>query len=151
MKTTIILALCLITSFGQAQNLMEKDVLGAWVLSIDIDQKIMEETEDLTSLERLLVRGASGFVQEVLDAIDLHFDFQPDGLVLLSVKVPTDDSIQKEPLTWSINDEGYLIIHELKSEHTQINFDALWQLDGAILQAYDQDTREKEHMILSRR
>ena len=101
-------------------------------------------------MERLLARGISGFVQEVLDVIDMTFIFEPDGVVHLTVRVPTEEKVQKETLTWAINKEGFLIIDEFKSEEQQINFDALWQLDGEVLQAYDRETREKESLTLSR-
>ncbi|MDA8650660.1 MAG: hypothetical protein P8O93_06645 [Flavobacteriaceae bacterium] len=149
-KYKLLVILMLLSGYTQAQKLKEKDVLGQWSLSIDIDEKIKEDTEDLGTMERLLARGISGFVQEVLDVIDMTFIFEPDGVVHLTVRVPTEEKVQKETLTWAINKEGFLIIDEFKSEEQQINFDALWQLDGEVLQAYDRETREKESLTLSR-
>ena len=69
---------------------------------------------------------------------------------LAKKRILAEEKVQKETLTWAINKEGFLIIDEFKSEEQQINFDALWQLDGEVLQAYDRETREKESLTLSR-
>ena len=84
-----LLALFLImttTTCAQNQQLKNK-VAGEWLLQIDLTKSIAEEThEDDELLEKAILSGLSGFIETILDAVEIKFLIHKDGTYSVVVK-----------------------------------------------------------------
>ena len=144
MKKSLILlfTFCIAISI-QAQKVKEKDIIGTWKLVIDIEEEMEEEAEDAdTMLEEIIIKSISGFVDGILDEIDIYFDFRPDNEVKITVKAY--DETETEYGRWFINKRGYLEIDD-EDDDDDFHFeseDDEWKLiDGILVSDEHEDDR----------
>lgn len=164
----LITALLLVTvclSVQAQQKVKEKDILGAWDLVIDIDHVKDEVEEELEEeefwLARSFAKSVSNFALDIVESIDVRFDFREDGEVKISVKVFGER--ETEWAEWFINDDGELIIQDEDNKRRRrgrnfsmgySNDDDVWLIKDGKLQAYEKGRRgrlEKQEIYLKRR
>ena len=142
-KTSLLILAFGIALFTQAQKVKEKDVIGTWKLIIDVEQEMEEEAEEADNmLEEIFIKAVSGFVDGILDGIDIYFDFREDNEVKITVHAYNEK--ETEYGRWFINKRGYLEIEDI-DDGDNITIDAdddEWKLiDGILVSDEHEDDR----------
>ena len=150
-KILITAAFIAISFSAQAQKLNEKKLMGSWHMVIDIDAAMKESQKDLNLFERMIVGSVSGFVDQVLEMVDITIEFKPKGKALLKVDGPDVEDKETTELTWQINANGDLIIDDYESDQAHVNMDNLWRLEGDRLQSYEPDGTKETAVYMIRK
>lgn len=133
-KTLIILTTLSLGFFSYGQKVKEKDVLGAWKLIINIEEEMEKEAEEAdTMLEEVFINVVSGFVDGILDDIEIYFDFREDNELRITVNAYNET--ETEYGRWFINKRGYLEIEDIDDD-SNISIDAEddeWKLVDGLL------------------
>lgn len=138
--TLIITALVLSLSLQAQKSIKERDILGEWKLIIDIDKnEIMEEIEeddDVPFFGEWIAESVLGLVSNVLDDLEIYFDFRKDGQVKVVAEIFGEREVEYSE--WYINGDGELVIGE-----TDIfdNDDDVWLMEGGRLVSYEHRKR----------
>lgn len=144
MKKSIILLSFILFSFSSySQKVKEKDIIGTWKLIIDVTEEMEKEAEDAdTMFEEVFINAISGFVDGIIEDIDIYFDFRKDNS--LKIVVHAYDEKETEYGTWFINRDGFLEIEGIDDDD-HINIDAdddEWKLiDGILVNDEHEDSR----------
>lgn len=143
-KTLLLLTAISIGLFSYGQKVKERDVIGTWKLIIDIEKEMEEEAEEAdTMLEEVFINAISGFVDGILDDIEIYFDFREDNE--LKITVNAYDETETEYGRWFINRRGYLEIEDIDDDDDRFNIDAdddEWKLiDGLLVSDEHEDDR----------
>lgn len=162
---TALLLVIVCISVQAQKKVREKDILGEWELVIDIDNVRDEVEEELEEeefwLARRFAKSMSNFALDIVESIDVRFDFRDDGDVKISVKVFGER--ETEWAEWYINDDGELIIEDEDDRRGRrkrnfsmgySNDNDVWLLEDGKLQSFDKDRRgrlEKQEVYLKRR
>ncbi|MFY0593484.1 hypothetical protein [Roseivirga sp.] len=153
-------------SLSAQSKVREKDILGQWDLVIDVDEardEIEEELEEEESwIARRFARGISNFALDIVESIDIRFDFREDGELKMSLNVLGEREV--EYLEWFINKDGELIIEDDDSDRRRgrnnrsfhfSNDDDVWLMKDGKLQAFEKTRRGrleiKEEVYLKKR
>lgn len=164
--TTTLLLVMFCASLTAQSRVREKDILGEWDLVIDLEEtrdEIEEELEEEESwIARRFARGISNFALDIVEKIDIKFDFREDGEVKMTINIFGERDV--EYLDWSINDDGELIIEDddrdrrRNRNHSSFNFsddDDVWMMKNGRLQAFEKTRRGrlevKEEVYLKKR
>lgn len=128
----------------QAQKVKEKDIIGTWKLVINIEEEMEEEAEDAdTMLEEVFIKAISGFVDGIMDDIEIYFEFQADND--LKITVNAFDETETERGSWYINERGYLVIEDIEDDDDDFSItsdDDEWKLiDGILVSDEHEDNR----------
>ena len=150
-KILITAAFIAISFSAQAQKPNEKKLMGTWHMVIDIDAAMKESQKDLNLFERMIVGSVSGFVDQVLEMVDITIEFKPKGKALLKVDGPDVEDKETTELTWQINANGDLIIDDYESDQAHVNMDNLWRLEGDRLQSYEPDGTKETAVYMIRK
>ena len=150
-KILITAAFIAISFSAQAQKLNEKKLMGTWHMVIDIDAAMKESQKDLNLFERMIVGSVSGFVDQVLEMVDITIEFKPEGKALLKVDGPDVEDKETTELTWHHHPSGGIIIDDYESDQAQVNFDSIWRLEGDRLQSYDPDGTKETAVYMIRK
>ena len=150
-KILITAAFIAISFSAQAQKINEKKLMGTWHMVIDIDAAMKESQKDLNLFERMIVGSVSGFVDQVLEMVDITIEFKPKGKALLKVDGPDVEDKETTELTWQINTNGDLIIDDYESDQAHVNMDNLWRLEGDRLQSYEPDGTKETAVYMIRK
>ncbi len=136
-----IFGLLIILGFASTQlvaqdKVREKDIAGkTWLLKIDIDDELQDEIDDADSaFERMIIKSVSGFVDGILDGIDIYFEFQDDNDLKITVDAFGDTEI--EYTKWYINRDGALVIDD--TDHFDAD-DEIWLFVDDVLVAFDKN------------
>ena len=143
-KTLLLLTAFSIGLISYGQKVKERDVIGTWKLIIDIEKEMEEEAEEAdTMLEEVFINAISGFVDGILDDIEIYFDFREDNE--LKITVNAYDETETEYGRWFINRRGYLEIEDIDDDDDRFNIDAdddEWKLiDGLLVSDEHEDDR----------
>ena len=165
--TTTLLLVMVCASLSAQSKVREKDILGEWDLVIDLEDAREEVEEELEEEESWLARrfasGISSFAMDIVEKIDIKFDFRKDGEVKLSINIFGEREV--EYLDWSINDDGQLIIedkdHDRRDDRRSNNSfdfsddDDVWMMKNGKLQVFEKTRKGrleiKEEIYLKRR
>ncbi len=134
--TLLLTALVLTFSLQAQKSVKEKDVLGEWKLIIDINQdEIMEgveEDEDIPFLGEWLAESVIGLVSNILDDLEIYFDFRKDGQVKIVAEIFGEREVEYSE--WYINSRGELVIVD-----TDIfdNDNDVWVMENDRLVSYE--------------
>jgi hypothetical protein len=158
MKKLIALSLMMSMSLGlmAQKKVKEKDLIGEWELVIDIDMKDIEEEleEEENWLARSFAKSVSSFALDIVESINVDFEFRENGDVRIDVEVMGEREV--EYAEWYINKDGELII-EAEDERDQIKIDDIdvFMMKDGNLVAYEKGRRgklyEKEEIYLKRK
>ena len=124
------------TQLVAQDKVREKDIAGkTWLLKIDIDDELQDEIDDADSaFERMIIKSVSGFVDGILDGIDIYFEFQDDNDLKITVDAFGDTEI--EYTKWYINRDGALVIDD--TDHFDAD-DEIWLFVDDVLVAFDKN------------
>lgn len=142
MKTTFMTLVMLftLTATMAQQRVKERDVLGSWELKVDIQQAIKEETKNMSLFEGMMARAFSGLAEEVMEEIDITFEFQKNHVAYLTVHSDLEeDETKVEKLYWTINDKGQLIIEDIENDNVKFDNDGFWMRSKDRLVAIDEN------------
>jgi len=138
---TLTLLMAAITFSVTAQKKLKySDLEGKkWKLTIDIAEEIEEELDESDSFfERLVIKSVSGLVDNILDEIDIYFEFEKDNELKVTVYAFGDREV--EYTEWWINKDGALVIDDTDNFKSRHN--SKWYLVDDIIVAYDSDDRD---------
>lgn len=141
--------LALLPMFGQAQSkVRSRDLVGEWKLVIDIDEldlreEIEDGTEDLDRLGEIISEAAVDLAVNIIDEIDIRFQFRDDNQVRIEVDV--FGSHEVEYAEWYINKDGELIIEDEDSHHIGIDDLDVWLKEDDLLMAFEKDHDKLEY------
>ncbi|MEQ8906473.1 hypothetical protein [Ekhidna sp.] len=144
-RITLLLAATFFLGFvTQAQKVKERDIIGTWKLVINIEEEIEEEAEEAdTMLEEIFIKAVSGFVDGIMDDIEIYFEFRANND--LKITVNAYDETETEKGSWYINERGYLIIEDIEDDDDDFNIttdDDEWKLiDGILVSDEHEDNR----------
>lgn len=116
-----------------AQKLTKDAVLGRWQLVIEIEELIQDEVTDEHPLVQSFLSGVGSFVENLIGAINIEFEFYDDNTVDIYVhasKITDDAKPEVERLTWQINEKGELIIDDFNNDKINVSSDGVWVLSG---------------------
>lgn len=147
----ILVALMSISSNAVAQKFNEKELMGSWDMVIDIDAAMNDAKKDLNLFEKMIVSSVSGFVDQVLELVDITIEFKPKGKALLKVDGPDVEEKETTELSWQINANGDLIIDDYESDQAHVNMDNVWRLEGDRLQSYEPDGTKETAVYMIRK
>lgn len=150
-KIILAAAFIAISFSAQAQKLNEKELMGSWHMVIDIDAAIKESQKDLNLFEKMIVGSVSGFVDQVLEMVDITIVFMPKGKAVLTVDGPEVQEKETTQLTWQHDPSGGIIIDDYESDQAQVDFDSIWRLEGDRLQSYELDGTLEKHVYMIRK
>lgn len=150
-KIILAAAFIAISFSAQAQKLNEKELMGSWHMVIDIDAAIKESQKDLNLFEKMIVGSVSGFVDQVLEMVDITIVFMPKGKAVLTVDGPEVQEKETTQLTWQHDPSGGIIIDDYESDQAQVDFDNIWRLEGDRLQSYETDGTLEKHVYMIRK
>jgi len=157
MKKLITLCLILTTTvsvMGQ-QKVKEKDIIGEWVLVLDIDRKDIEKEieEEENWLARSFAKSVSNFALDIVESIDIEFEFRKNGDVRIELEIFGEREV--EYAEWYINKDGELIIEGEGEDHIHIEDIDVFMMDDGKLVAYEKGKRgeryAKEEVYLKRK
>lgn len=145
----IILALFAIIAFALQAEAQKKvnysKIKGEWELIIDVQKEIEEEKEDMDFLERAVASLAGEIVEEVMEHIDIRFEFHKNGTYTL--KVHTDDEDEFEEGEWYIDEGGALVIDDVDGGDLNIEGDNRWFFDkGNLIPLEDGKLKKSVYM-----
>jgi len=128
--------LLMLTVTAQTKKVKERDLKGVWKLVIDIDKdEIVDEIDEEDNVfARLIVKSAIGFVDGILEELDIRFEFEPNNRLKVTVNAFGDEEVEYS--NWHINKNGELIIEDSDSFDSDGDY---WLLEGDVLVAYDKD------------
>ena len=146
---TLSLIFLLFVGFSaQAQKkVKERDLKGQWKMVFDLDEDFIEEEleeEDLPWLGKVVAEGVSDMVLNILDEIDLRFEFRDHNKLKIMVEVFGEEEV--EYASWHIDSKGALVLDD--ADHD----DDIWLLDNNRLYAYERNngTLKKQPVYLKR-
>ena len=128
-----------VSSNALAQKINEKELMGSWNMIIDLDAAMKDAKKDLNLFEKMIVSSVSGFVDQVLEMVDITIEFKPKGKALLKVDGPDVENKETSELSWHFDANGALIIDDYASDQAHVNIDNVWKLERDRLQAYEPD------------
>lgn len=143
------LALFLIlTTYACAQNQQLKNkITGEWLLKIDLHKAIEEETnEDEELLAKAIISGLSGFIETILDAVEIKFLIHKDGTY--SVVVKDEDEEEEEKGNWTVTDQQLIRFDDLDSKKLNVSSDNLWKYQNDTLYTLKDDGSINPNVML---
>lgn len=141
MKNQLVLLACLflvpVLASGQ-KKVKENDIIGTWKLVILIDDDEDEDDEDYENrdvdesfLGHVLSSGIKALVFNIIDDIDVRFEFHKDGTLEVYAMGERED----DETRWYINSAGELVIND--DDDRDRDDDDIWLLKDGKLQAYE--------------
>lgn len=146
----------MVTSTAWAQQkVKEKDIIGPWQLVIDIDREDIEREieEEENWLARSFAKSVSSFALDIVESIDVEFEFRKNGDLRIEVNVMGEREV--EYAEWYINGDGELVIEDEGDNHVHIDDVDVFMMDDGKLVAYEKGKRgrryAKEEIYLKRK
>lgn len=129
---TALLLVAFGTSSVQAQSRVHaEDLIGTtWKLNLNVD--LEEQKKDA---EGLFARAILGAVDGFMGGIDIRFELLDDGEMRILTEVMDESDVEYS--TWSVDDEGRLLLGE--SDKFSSDDDTVWLMDNGRFIAYNLD------------
>jgi hypothetical protein len=143
MKSIVLSLIVLILAGGSVQaqkKVKERDLKGHWQMVFDFDEDFikneLEDEPDIPWLGKIVAEGVSGFVLNILDEIDIEFEFQSNNRLKIMIDAFGEESV--EFAHWHIDSKGALILDEEDQD------DDIWLFDQGKLYAYEKNRGQLE-------
>jgi len=143
-----------VSVFAQ-EKVREKDLIGEWQLVLDIDREDIEREieEEENWLARSFAKSVSSFALDIVESIDIEFEFRRNGDVRIEVEVFGEREV--EYAEWYINRDGELVIEGEDHDRIEIDDIDVFMMKDGKLHAYEKGRRgklyEKEEVYLKRK
>lgn len=137
------------------ERVKEKDIIGEWELILDIDREDIEREieEEENWLARSFAKSVSSFALDIVESIDIDFEFRENGDLRIEVEVFGEREV--EYAEWYINRDGELIIESEDQDRVHIDDIDVFMMEDGNLVAYEKGRRgklyEKEEIYLKRK
>ena len=137
------------------ERVKEKDIIGEWELILDIDREDIEREieEEENWLARSFAKSVSSFALDIVESIDIDFEFRENGDLRIEVEVFGEREV--EYAEWYINRDGELIIESEDHDRVHIDDIDVFMMEDGKLVAYEKGRRgklyEKEEVYLKRK
>ncbi len=136
MKSIALVLVLLYVGFSSPaqKKVKERDLKGHWHMVFDIEDDFIEEEiedQDIPWLGEIIAKGVSGIVLDVLDEVDVRFEFQKDNRLKIMIDAFGEESV--EYAHWMIDSKGGLILDEDEQD------DDVWLFNEGKLYAYEKD------------
>ena len=136
-------------TFGQ-KKVKAQDVIGTWKLVITMDKEDLDDEDvredrevDGSFLGHVISSGVLALVTNILDDIDIRFEFKKDGYLEVTAMGETEDNDDNR---WFINSAGELIIKD--EDDRDRDDDDIWLMVDGKLQAFEKrGSRIKEKNV----
>lgn len=142
-RTFIISAVCIMFLCSAALipgTTKQKDILGKWKLHLDISEKIKEETKDEDDLGALFARGIGTLVDELVEEVDITFDFQKNNILVVTQDSNfKGDKKEIETYHWKIDKKGRIITTSMDEDQISFNDHEGWMLKNGKLVSVDKN------------
>lgn len=122
------------------EKVKDRDLRGQWKMVFDFDEDYIEEaldSEDIPWFGRIVAESVTGLVFNILDELDIQFEFQRDNRLKIIVEVFGEREV--EYAHWHIDSQGGLVLDDDDDD------DDVWLFEGDRLVAY-----EKHHRTLKK-
>ena len=129
---SLLIVLLLGLDVNAQKKVKERDLRGQWKMIFDVDEDFIKEElddEDLPWLGKIVAEGVSDIVLNILDDIDVRFEFQDNHKLKVIVEVFGEEEV--EYAHWYIDSKGALILDD--DDHD----DDIWLFDNKKLYAYE--------------
>lgn len=143
MKSIVLSLIVLMLAGGSVQaqkKVKEQDLKGHWQMVFDFDEDFikneLEDEPDIPWLGKFVAHGVSGFVLNILDEIDIEFEFQSNNQLKIMIDAFGEESV--EYANWHIDSKGALILDEDDDD------DDIWLFDHGKLYAYEKNGGQLE-------
>ena len=150
MRTIVMLAFLMTSSFLSQAQLKEKDILGTWEMKFNIQEEARKEMEEENILSKALAEGILGFVDAVLDEVTIRMDFQKNNRVEIRAYSDFDDEDEVEVTRWFIDEKGRLNFEDIKNEDVKVDFSDGWVMEDGKLYPMDDDGSISRAVYLKR-
>jgi hypothetical protein len=124
----------------------EKDIIGKWKFHLSISNAIDEETEGDDDLGSLFARGIGRLVDDLVEEVDITFDFQKNNILVVTENSDLDDDDEPtvETYRWKINKKGHVITTPIKkkSKKRSVQNSDGWKLKKGKLVPVDNDDKD---------
>ena len=144
----LMITLLLVGLNVQAQKkVKERDLKGHWQMVFDFDEDFIEEEieqEDIPWLGEIIAKGVSGIVLDILDEVEVRFEFQKDNRLKIMIDAFGEESV--EYAHWFIDSKSALVLDD--DDHD----DDVWLFDHGKLYAYEKHngSLERQPVYLER-
>ncbi|MEL7146457.1 MAG: hypothetical protein AAFO69_08825 [Bacteroidota bacterium] len=138
---TLTLLMAAITFGATAQQKIKySDLEGkTWKLTIDITEELEEEADNADNFfERLVIKGVSGLVENILDNIEIYFEFEKNHDLRVTVYAMGEKEV--EYTEWWIDDDGALRIDD--SDSFSSDQDSRWYMFDDVIVAMNEHKRK---------
>jgi len=121
----------------------EKDIIGKWKFHLDISKAIEDEIEEEDGWGALFAKGIGHLVDEIVDEVDITFDFQKDNILVVTQDSDWDDDDNSvETYRWKINKKGYVVTTPTNRKNKSFKNSDGWELKNGKLIPVDEDDLE---------
>ena len=123
----------------------EKDIIGKWKFHLEIGKAIEEETQDEDDFGSLFARGIGRLVDDLVDEVDITFDFQKNNILVVTQDSSFDDDDEEpnvETYRWKINKKGYVVTTPINKRNKSFQDSDGWKLKKGKLVPVDEDDEE---------
>lgn len=122
----------------------EKDIMGKWKFHLSISNAIDEETEGDDDLGSLFARGIGRLVDDLVDEVNITFDFQKNNILVVTENSDLDDDEEPtvETYRWKINQKGYVVTSPINRKNQSFKNSEGWKLKKGKLVPIDKDDEE---------
>jgi len=112
----------------------EKDIIGKWKFHLNISNAIEEETKDDDDLGSLFARGIGRLVDDLVDEVDITFDFQKNNILEVTENSDLDkDEPTVETYHWKINKKGHVVTSPVNKKNKSFKNSEGWRLENGKL------------------
>jgi hypothetical protein len=123
-----------------SQKTKEKHIIGKWKLHLDISNAVDEETKNNDDLGAVFARGIVSMVDDLVDEIDITFDFQKNNVLVVTQNSLSDyDEESIEKYTWKIDGNGYVVTKPVNKGNSSYDDGDGWILKKGKLIPVDED------------
>ena len=152
-KTKLFLFIFLTSSIAFSQSkVKERNVIGAWKLHLNLEEKVKKETKGDNAFEKALARGIVGTIDELAEEADITFNFKRDNTLEVTQKgiLNDDDEETTEYYEWKITKEGKLVTTKTDGGSFKFNDNDGWMLKRGKLVPVDGDNNIEEGVWLEK-
>lgn len=144
--TSVFAVLVLCSAAIAPSKTKEKDIIGKWKFHLEISKAINEDTDGDDDLGSIFARGIGRLVDDLVEEVDITFDFQKDNILVVTQNSRFDDDEEDsvETYRWKINKKGHVITTPVKKRNKKKsvqNSDG-WKLKKGKLVPVDEDDEE---------
>tara|TARA_B100001063_G_C16450369_1_gene397985 strand:- start:52 stop:531 length:480 start_codon:yes stop_codon:yes gene_type:complete len=119
--SSVLAVLILCTAAIAPRKIKEKDIVGKWKFHLEISKSIDKETKNDNDLGSIFARGVGHMVDDLVEEVEIIFDFQKNHLLIVTQHSSFDEEEQGsvETYRWKINQQGHIITTSMKDSNQE--------------------------------